>query len=78
MLELNSISRSFGERQVLRDVTFTVGRGRMTGFVGGNGAGKTTTMRVMMGVLSPDSGTVTLDGDPLDRKSTRLNSSHWE
>ncbi|AWB90276.1 ABC transporter ATP-binding protein [Salinibacterium hongtaonis] len=69
MLELNSISRSFGDRQVLRDVAFTVNRGRMTGFVGGNGAGKTTTMRVMMGVLTPDSGTVTLDGVPLTREA---------
>jgi ABC-2 type transport system ATP-binding protein len=65
MLELNSINRSFGERRVLRDVSFTVAGGRMTGFVGGNGAGKTTTMRVILGVLAADSGTVTLDGAPL-------------
>ena len=65
MLELHSINRSFGERQVLHDVSFTVERGRMTGFVGGNGAGKTTTMRVILGVLAPNSGTVTLDGEPV-------------
>jgi ABC-2 type transport system ATP-binding protein len=65
VLELNSINRSFGDRRVLRDVSFTVGSGRMTGFVGGNGAGKTTTMRVILGVLSADSGTVTLDGAEL-------------
>jgi ABC-2 type transport system ATP-binding protein len=65
VLQLNSINRSFGDRHVLRDVSFTVGSGRMTGFVGGNGAGKTTTMRVILGVLSADSGTVTLDGTEL-------------
>jgi ABC-2 type transport system ATP-binding protein len=65
VLELNSINRSFGDRRVLRDVSFTVGSGRMTGFVGGNGAGKTTTMRVILGVLSADSGTVTLNGSEL-------------
>ena len=65
MLELHSINRSFGERKVLRDVSFTVTGGRMTGFVGGNGAGKTTTMRVILGVLAPDSGTLTLDGSPI-------------
>ena len=65
MLELHSISRSFGERRVLRDVSFSVAGGRMTGFVGGNGAGKTTTMRVILGVLAADSGSVTLDGQPL-------------
>jgi ABC-2 type transport system ATP-binding protein len=65
MLELNGITRSFGDRRVLHDVSFTVAPGRMTGFVGGNGAGKTTTMRIVLGVLSADSGTVTWNGSPL-------------
>jgi ABC-2 type transport system ATP-binding protein len=65
MLELTAINRSFGERRVLKDVSFTVSGGRMTGFVGGNGAGKTTTMRVILGVLAPSSGTVTLGGSPI-------------
>ena len=65
MLQLDSVNRSFGDRQVLKDVSFPVAGGRLTGFVGGNGAGKTTTMRVILGVLSPDSGRVTLDGSPL-------------
>jgi ABC-2 type transport system ATP-binding protein len=65
MLELTAVNRSFGERRVLKDVSFTVAGGRMTGFVGGNGAGKTTTMRVILGVLAADSGTITLDGSPL-------------
>jgi ABC-2 type transport system ATP-binding protein len=65
MLQLHDINRSFGSRQVLTDVSFTVARARMTGFVGGNGAGKTTTMRIILGVLSSDSGSVTLDGAPL-------------
>ncbi|MCS5717310.1 ATP-binding cassette domain-containing protein [Herbiconiux sp. CPCC 205763] len=70
MLEVEAVSRSFGARKVLHDVSFTVGDGRMTGFVGGNGAGKTTTMRIILGVLSSDSGSVTLDGTrltPADR-----------
>ena len=65
MLELRGISRSFGDRLVLDDVSFTVGRGRLTGFVGGNGAGKTTTMRIILGVLAPHAGTVTIDGTPV-------------
>jgi ABC-2 type transport system ATP-binding protein len=65
MLELNGITRSFGDRRVLHDVSFTVAPGRMTGFVGGNGAGKTTTMRIVLGVLSADAGTVTWNGSPL-------------
>ena len=65
MLEVRGVGRSFGERQVLHDVTFDVRPGRMTGFVGSNGAGKTTTMRIILGVLSADAGTVRLDGDEL-------------
>jgi len=62
MLELRGISKDYGDRRVLHDVTFDVRPGRLTGFVGGNGAGKTTTMRIVLGVLGKDAGTVTLDG----------------
>lgn len=67
MIQIAGISRSFGKRQVLNEVTFAVDRGRMTGFVGGNGAGKTTTMRIILGVLAADAGTVLLDGHELTR-----------
>lgn len=65
MIDIAGISRSFGDRLVLDDVSFRVESGRMTGFVGANGAGKTTTMRILLGVLSADSGTVSLNGQPL-------------
>lgn len=65
MLSLHNVSRSFGGRRVVDDVSFNVGRGRLTGFVGGNGAGKTTTMRMILGVLAPDSGSITVDGAPI-------------
>ena len=65
MIEIRNVTRSFGDRRVLDDVSFDVASGRMTGFVGGNGAGKTTTMRIILGVLAADAGTVTMDGSPL-------------
>lgn len=71
MLRLDGIHRTFGDRLVLDDVGFEVQRGKLTGFVGGNGAGKTTTMRIVLGVLTPDSGTVTFDGRPLDDDQRR-------
>lgn len=71
MLDIRGVTKQYGDRRVLDDVTFTVGRGRLTGFVGGNGAGKTTTMRILLGVLQADSGTVSIDGTrigPADRR----------
>jgi len=69
MLSVRNLSRSFGNRLVVDDVSFDVGRGRLTGFVGGNGAGKTTTMRMILGVLSPDSGEVMLDDAPVGQSA---------
>ncbi len=70
MLSVRSLTRSYGDRRVLDDVSFDVAPGRLTGFVGANGAGKTTTMRIIMGVLAPDSGEVCWDGAPV-RDATR-------
>ena len=71
MLTISNVTKHYGERRVLDDVSFEVGRGRLTGFVGGNGAGKTTTMRIILGVLGADSGEVLLDGSPLTREGRR-------
>ncbi len=71
MLQLHGLSRAFGGRPAITDVSFTVAPGRMTGFVGANGAGKTTTMRIVLGVLAADAGTVELDGVPLDAQRRR-------
>ena len=65
MITLENINRSFGDKQVLHDLSFDIGDGRMTGFVGSNGSGKTTTMRILLGVLAADSGRVLVDGDPI-------------
>ena len=71
ILRVQSVNRSFGDRQVLKDVWFDVAAGRMTGFVGGNGAGKTTVMRIILGVLAADSGEVTWRGAPLTHEDRR-------
>ncbi|MET8358311.1 ATP-binding cassette domain-containing protein [Micromonospora sp. NPDC005171] len=70
-LRLDGVDRSFGDRQVLKNVSFEVAAGRMTGFVGANGAGKTTTMRIILGVLSPDAGEATWGGTKLTRQDRR-------
>src|SRR5690606_6967476 len=68
MLELHGLTRTFGDNVAVDHVTFDVPAGRLVGFVGGNGAGKTTTMRMIMGVLAPDSGEVLWDGAPGTRE----------
>jgi len=67
MIRLQKINRSFGDHHVLKDISFDVKPGLMTGFVGANGAGKTTAMRIVLGVLEADSGTVEVDGAPMTR-----------
>ena len=64
-LQLDGVSRSFGGHRVLHDVAHGEGRGEIGGFIGVNGAGKTTTMRLILGLLTADSGEITWDGAPI-------------
>jgi ABC-2 type transport system ATP-binding protein len=66
VLDIAAISKRFGTRQALADVTFTVRPGEVFGFVGSNGAGKTTTMRIVLGVLTADAGEVRWKGTAVD------------
>lgn len=70
-LAIEGISKNYGDLRALDDVSFDVQPGELFGFVGSNGAGKTTTMRIMLGVLSADAGTVTIDGEPIDGEIRR-------
>ena len=72
MLQVDTVTKTYGGRTALREVSFGVGEGRITGFVGANGAGKTTTMRIILGVLSADSGTVSLGGATLTADDRRI------
>jgi ABC-2 type transport system ATP-binding protein len=62
MLRVTDLVKNFGELRALDHVSFGVGGGEILGFVGANGAGKSTAMRIIMGVLAADSGTVEIDG----------------
>jgi ABC-2 type transport system ATP-binding protein len=65
-LEIDHVSKHYGEVVALSDMTFSVAAGELFGFVGSNGAGKTTTMRIALGVLAADAGEVRWDGAPVD------------
>ena len=71
MLSVRNISKRFGDVIALTDVSFDVAPGRIVGFLGRNGAGKTTTMRTVFGLVSPDTGTITYNGEVIDQ-TTRL------
>jgi ABC-type Mn2+/Zn2+ transport system ATPase subunit len=58
VLELQRLTRRYGDLVALDDLSFTVAEGQLFGFVGSNGAGKTTAMRIVLGVLAPDAGEV--------------------
>lgn len=62
MITVSHLSKSYGRRTVVDDLSFELPTGRITGFVGPNGAGKSTTMRMMVGLARPDAGTVTYRG----------------
>ena len=66
MLELSGLHKRFGDVVALSGCSFEVARGSMLGFLGPNGAGKTTAMRSIFGLVKPDSGTVTWDGQPIE------------
>jgi len=62
MIEIRGLTKLYGKTTAVRDLTFTVRPGVVTGFLGPNGAGKSTTMRMILGLDRPTSGTVTVNG----------------
>jgi len=61
-LEVSNLSKSYKSRQVVNSVSFSIESGKVVGLLGPNGAGKTTTFYMVVGLVKPDSGKVTLDG----------------
>jgi ABC-2 type transport system ATP-binding protein len=70
-LEIDAISKRYGDVVALREMSFEVRAGELFGFVGSNGAGKTTAMRIALGVLAADSGEVRWDGKPITLETRR-------
>src|SRR5262249_8436968 len=64
MIEVQGLTKRYGDREAVSNLSFTVPGGRVTGFVGPNGAGKSTTMRMILGLAAPDGGQALVDGAP--------------
>ena len=71
-LELKNIDKSFGDKQVLKGVSFAAESGKAFGLLGRNGAGKTTSIRILMNVFPANSGEVLIDGKPIDYKKIQI------
>lgn len=71
-IDVRGLNKSFGDKHVVNDVAITVEEGRVTGFLGPNGSGKTTTMRMLCGLLTPDSGEGTCLGLDIRTRSREI------
>ncbi|MCC9144305.1 MULTISPECIES: ABC transporter ATP-binding protein [unclassified Arthrobacter] len=72
MIEAYGLSKRYGDKTAVDDVSFTVQPGKVTGFLGPNGAGKSTTMRMIVGLDNPTSGRVLVNGQPYSRHKAPL------
>jgi ABC-2 type transport system ATP-binding protein len=72
MITLNAVSKRYGDRLAVDDLSFTVRPGRVTGFLGPNGSGKSTTMRLILGLDAPTAGHALVDGRPYTEHAAPL------
>jgi len=71
MIEIKNLTKSYAGRTVVDDLTLTIPKGTVFGFLGQNGAGKTTTVKIAVGLSAPDSGTVTIAGVSAENPASR-------
>jgi ABC-2 type transport system ATP-binding protein len=71
-VEVSHVVKSFVDKVAVNDLSFSVNQGEVFGLIGPNGAGKTTTIRMMMDIIKPDSGNVTILGEKLSGKTKNL------
>ena len=71
-LEVKNITKTFGEKEILKGISFSVESGKALGLLGRNGAGKTTTIRILMDVFHANSGELLLDGEPFVQRNVQI------
>src|SRR5207248_8814574 len=72
VISAQRLTREFGVRTAVRDVSFDVGRSEIVALLGPNGAGKTTTLRMLAGLIAPSRGSIAIDGVPLTQATGGL------
>lgn len=71
MIKIDGVDFSYGKMHVIRGISLDIGRGEILGILGPNGAGKSTLLQLLGGVLTPASGSISIDGRPVARMSAR-------
>ncbi|MEJ2571719.1 MAG: ATP-binding cassette domain-containing protein, partial [Anaerolineales bacterium] len=74
VLKAQGLSKRYGDLLAVDDLSIEVQRGEVFGFLGPNGAGKTTSINMICGLLEPDSGTVSIDGESIIRRDEALRT----
>jgi ABC-2 type transport system ATP-binding protein len=72
ILELSHVTKRFGDFTAVDDLSFNLTRGSILGFLGPNGAGKTTTLRMMLGIIAPDAGSIRVLGQDIGKVRARI------
>lgn len=73
ILEISGLKKSFGSKEVIKDLSFSIPENTIFGFVGQNGAGKTTTMKMILGLMKSDAGTIKVNGQDVKFGNTATN-----
>lgn len=66
MLEIKNLCKSYGDKEVIRNITLQINKGEIVSLLGSNGSGKTTTFKILSSLLEADHGTILLNGDPIE------------
>ena len=79
VITIEGLTKRFGDVLAVDDLSFEVDRGTVVGFLGPNGAGKATTLRMLLGLVTPTSGTARIDGRPyrFDQARVAEGGSRW-
>ena len=76
-ITVNNLTKIYGAQKAIDDISFTVNKGEIVGFLGPTGAGKSTTMKIITGYLTANTGSATVCGDTCYRKQQRNKKEDW-
>lgn len=74
VLEVNNVYKSLGKREIIKGIDFSIEEGEIFGFLGPNGAGKTTTIKMIVGLIRPDKGSISIDGADILKDGNRARA----